>query len=124
MRTKANLRRLGTVHGGYYLVTGIWPVMSLRTFEWVTGPKADGWLVKTVGLLAGVIGLSVLRTSTVEGRHPDRALVVGAPLAFAAVDTFYVARGRIRRVYLLDAAVELFLAWRWSTGRPELELER
>jgi hypothetical protein len=120
MRTKADLRHLGAAHGIYYLVTGIWPVVSLTTFEWVTGPKKDGWLVKMVGLLAAVIGLSVLRT-TGKGARPDPALVVGAPVAFAAIDTFYVARRRIRPVYLLDAAVEALLAWRWSTGRRKLE---
>jgi hypothetical protein len=48
------------VQGAYYLATGIWPLVSVETFQWVTGPKtdhlpsgyeADHWLVMTVGVL-------------------------------------------------------------------------
>lgn len=42
------------VHGLYYLVTAIWPLVSMRTFMAVTGPKVDQWLVLPVGLLIGV----------------------------------------------------------------------
>ncbi len=35
--------------GLYYTVSGLWPLISLRTFTLVTGPKVDLWLVKTVG---------------------------------------------------------------------------
>jgi hypothetical protein len=90
----------------YYLTTGVWPIISMRTFEAVTGPKQDGWLVRMVGLLAAVIGAALLRSSP----RPDPALAIGAPLAFAAVDMTYVARGGISRVYLGDAVVELAFA--------------
>ena len=97
---------LALAHGLYYVLTGLWPIISMRSFEAVTGPKRDGWLVRMVGLLAVVIGLAVLR-----GRErPDPILAVGAPLAFAAIDGTYVARGRISRVYLADAAAELAFA--------------
>jgi hypothetical protein len=33
--------------GAYHLVTGVWPLVSMRTFASVTGPKVDKWLVKT-----------------------------------------------------------------------------
>jgi hypothetical protein len=33
----------------YYIATGLWPVFNLRSFERVTGPKTDGWLVKQAG---------------------------------------------------------------------------
>jgi len=29
---------------------GVWPLVSLRTFEGVTRPKVDSWLVKSVGV--------------------------------------------------------------------------
>jgi energy-converting hydrogenase Eha subunit E len=41
----------------YFLLTGIWPLVSMATFEAVTGPKFDDWLVKTVGVLVSVIGV-------------------------------------------------------------------
>ena len=46
--------------GAYYLATGIWPLLSIGTFEVVTGPKMDDWLVQTVGVLAACIGATLL----------------------------------------------------------------
>src|SRR5438270_11614006 len=39
------------VQGVYYLLTGVWPLVSIDTFQMVTGPKTDLWLVQTVGAL-------------------------------------------------------------------------
>jgi hypothetical protein len=109
--------RLATVHGVYYLVTGLWPLLSMRTFESVTGPKTDRWLVRMVGLLAAVIGASILA----RRGSSERTLPVGSALAFASVDTTYSLRGTISRIYLADALLELSLVAGWlrrsTTGR-------
>ncbi len=42
--------------GLYYALTGLWPLISISTFQAVTGPKAEHWLVRTVGVLVTVIG--------------------------------------------------------------------
>ena len=105
-------RVVGALQGVYYMVTGIWPLLSLRTFERVTGPKTDDWLVRTVGVLAATIG-GVLGLGAVRRQGPDPALGAAAALAFAAVDTRYAATGRISKVYLADAAVELLIAAAW-----------
>lgn len=47
---------LATGQGLYFLVTGIWPLVHIKSFQWVTGPKVDLWLVKTVGVLIAVMG--------------------------------------------------------------------
>lgn len=44
--SSAGERRLAAVHGGYFLLTGIWPLVHRRSFERVTGPKSDYWLVQ------------------------------------------------------------------------------
>ena len=49
-------RFVALAHACYYLITGVWPLLSIGTFEKVTGPKTDRWLVKTVGILVGVGG--------------------------------------------------------------------
>jgi hypothetical protein len=36
--------------GIFYLLTGIWPLVSTNTFQKVTGPKQDLWLVRTAGV--------------------------------------------------------------------------
>jgi hypothetical protein len=106
-------RTLARAQGAYYLASGIWPLVSLRTFERVTGPKTDDWLVRTVGLLAATIGsVLVLRAAPSDGR-PDPALGIGSALAFAATDVVHAGRGRISRIYLADALVELGIAGAW-----------
>jgi len=58
--------------GAYSLATGVWPLVTVRTFERVSGPKIDNGLVKTVGVL-GVIGASfiarLLREPVLEMRR-------------------------------------------------------
>ena len=49
------LSRLATGQAVYFLLTGIWPLLSIRTFQMVTGRKTDTWLVKTVGVLVAVL---------------------------------------------------------------------
>lgn len=107
-------RRLATFHGGYYLVTGLWPLVSMRSFEFVTGRKTDRWLVRMVGLLAAVIGLTILRD---RDGPVDRTLPVGSALAFSAVDVVYSAKGTIRPIYLGDAVVEAVLIAGWLAER-------
>jgi len=100
--------------GVYYVASGVWPVLHIRSFLIVTGPKTDLWLVKTVGVLITVIGATLIlagawRQTTVE----IFVLAVGSQLALTAVDVIYVAKKVIDRIYLLDAAVEMifFAAW-------------
>ena len=47
---------LCVTQGIFYVATGVWPIVHLRSFEAVTGPKLEGWLVKTVGALIAVVG--------------------------------------------------------------------
>jgi hypothetical protein len=100
------------------LVTGLWPILHMRSFEAVTGPKTDRWLVKTVGALVAVNGL-VLAAAGVNNRVTPEVvgLAIGQSAGLAAVDVVYVARGRISRVYLLDALLELVFIGAWVANR-------
>ncbi|HEX8692084.1 MAG TPA: hypothetical protein VF746_06680 [Longimicrobium sp.] len=110
------------LQGGYYAATGVWPYLSLESFEAVTGPKAEGWLVKTVGGLVGVIG-GVLAAAGARRRvTPEIAwLGAGSAAVLAGIDVWYVARRRIPPVYLLDAAAEALLSAGWASAARELE---
>ena len=44
--------------GTYYLLTGAWPLVSMASFEFISGSKTDHWLVNTVGILAIAMGLA------------------------------------------------------------------
>lgn len=98
------------LQAAYYVVTGVWPLADRRTFERVTGPKADFWLARTVGALTVAIGLSLAVAAARNRRTPEtETLALAAPAAFAGVDLVYVARRRISPVYLADAVAQAAL---------------
>jgi len=100
------------VQGAYYVASGIWPLVNMDSFEFVTGPKADDWLVYTVGLLLVAIGASLI--TAVRLQQAGVAICVlafGTSLALVAIEIFHVTAGEISVVYLLDAAVEIALAF-------------
>jgi hypothetical protein len=87
----------------------------MRSFEAVTGPKVDRWLVKTVGALVAVIGCALALASRRRQLTPEIVLVAaGSAAALAAIDTVYVAKRRISPVYLLDAVAEIVLVAGWA----------
>jgi hypothetical protein len=102
------------VQGLYYLATGVWPLVSLDTFEMVTGPKTDHWLVKTVGVLIVAVSLALLcgawRKRTVA---EVIVLALASAVVLTAIDVVYVTRGVIPPIYLLDAAAEVVLVGGW-----------
>jgi uncharacterized membrane protein YhfC len=105
---------LALIQGIYFLITGIWPLLHIDSFQKITGPKTDLWLVKTVGALVTVVG-AVLSLAAWQQRVSPliRLLAIGNALALGAIDVIYVARRRIRPVYLLDALLEaaFIVAW-------------
>jgi energy-converting hydrogenase Eha subunit E len=110
--TTRSVRLVLGVQAAYYFVSGVWPIVSLGTFEYVTGPKTDDWLVHTVGLLLAAIGLTIATAIRVgEVGAPICVLAFGTAFALAAIEVFYVAAGVIGSIYLLDAAIELALAF-------------
>ncbi len=107
--------RLARLQAIFYIVTGVWPFVSMRTFEAVTGPKVDRWLVKTVGALVAVIGSALALASRRRQLAPEIVLVAaGSAAALATIDTVYVARRRISPIYLLDAVAEIALVAGWA----------
>jgi hypothetical protein len=112
------------VQGTYFLVTGVWPLVSIESFQWVTGPKtdhlhtgreADHWLVMTVGVLVTAIAVTLL-TAAIRRQLPVEVIVlaIGASMALTGIDVVYVSRGVIAPIYLLDAAIEGVLIAGWA----------
>lgn len=114
MESEATPHRLALVHGLFYVVTGFWPLISIRTFEAVSGPKTDDWLVKTAGGLIGVIGIVLTLAGLRRERSPEvPVLAIGSAATLALIDTVYVKRKVILPIYLIDAAIEASLALFW-----------
>ena len=108
---------LAYAHGFFYAITGIWPLVSRKTFEMVTGPKVDYWLVNTVGVLVSAISAVMLLAGYRKRISPETILLgAGSTAGLAAIDIVYVSRKRISPVYLLDALVEFVLLLGWIIG--------
>lgn len=106
--------------GAYFLVTGLWPLVWMDGFLAVTGPKEELWLVRTVGLLAAVVGLVLVMAGWRRTYVPEVAVLgAGGALAFLLVDLVGWVAGVLRWTYLLDAAVEglILLAWALLAAR-------
>jgi hypothetical protein len=115
-----SLDDVALIQGAYFILTGVWAIVSIGTFQRITGPKRDTWLVKTVGALVIAIG-GVLMAAGLRRRADSQTLALGAgtAAAFTAVDVWYVARRRISPVYLLDAVAECVLVSWWLRRRRE-----
>jgi hypothetical protein len=103
MEARTTMIRL---HGSYYLLTGLWPLLHLRSFEAVTGPKADRFVLRAASALFTVIGGFMV----VEARSDPRATARLGALTAAATATVSLRHWpAIRAVYVVDAVVQFGL---------------
>jgi uncharacterized membrane protein YoaK (UPF0700 family) len=111
------LLKLALAQGLFYMATGVWPLIDIVSFQIVTGPKTDLWLVRTVGVLVAVVGAVLIAAWRSRRVTPEIVmLAVASALGLAAIDLRYALAGRISAVYLADAAVEIALALAWWIG--------
>ncbi|MEU6180140.1 hypothetical protein [Streptomyces coeruleorubidus] len=98
---------VAVAHGLFNVVGGLWPLVHLRSFEWVFGPKADVWLQMTTGGLLVSAGVAQLAAAPEpQGPVQARRIGLGTATTLLAIDLIYVPKGRIRPTYLLDAAMQ------------------
>jgi HAMP domain-containing protein len=106
---------VAAVQAVYFIITGVWSLIGIRSFQAVTGRKVDVWLVKTVGVLVIAIGGALGMAAARRSEEPEIPLLgVSSAVALTAVDVVYVAQRRIRPVYLLDAVAEIGLIGWWT----------
>jgi hypothetical protein len=98
---------VATIQGIYFILTGLWPVFNIKSFEKISGPKTDKWLVKTFGLLVAVVGIALIASQS-----DSRLLGIGSAAALGIPEAYFSLKGRIPKTYLVDSAIELmFIAW-------------
>jgi hypothetical protein len=135
MSNSGESSRLGSglcwAQGLYFLLTGVWPLVSVDTFQLVTGKKtdhlvadppteADHWMLNTISALIIAIAIVILAAAWRRRISLDVALLgLASAIALTIIDVVYVARGTIRPIYLADAAVEVVIiaAWIWMLTR-------
>lgn len=100
--------------GGFFLASGLWPLLHLPSFIVVTGPKTDLWLVQTVGALLAIAGAALMLVARRQ-RVTAEWIFLGAGLAavLAIVDVVFVTRDVIVPIYLADAVVESLIVVAW-----------
>jgi hypothetical protein len=107
-------RVLLLIHGLFYFVTGIWPLVHLESFLWVTGPKTDIWLVQAEGLTITAASIGMLTASFQKFIQPG---VIITGILFAAfltgIDVYYSLTDVISDIYLYDAVAEVLLIISW-----------
>jgi hypothetical protein len=112
--------------GAYYLVTGVWPIVHIRSFKLVTGEKtdnlptgldADHWLVMTVSMLITAIAVTLLLAAWRRSQSLEMGLLaLSAAVGLTIIDVVYTARRVILPIYLLDAVIEVPLILAWSVA--------
>ena len=80
-------------------------------------------MAQTVGLTVTTIGIGLAHAvSRRRGVPPELSTVAATTAAgLALVDFWFVARGRISKIYLADGAAEVALVagWLFARGRPD-----
>jgi hypothetical protein len=108
------LSRMWIAHAIYFVIGGLWAIVGRRSFEAITGPKVDYWLVRTVGGLLAATGGAIGLAGASQRITPEiRWLAVATSAVLTLVDIIGTATGRVRRVYLLDAVANLVLIGGW-----------
>jgi hypothetical protein len=106
-------------HGVFNVVGGLWPLLHMRSFEAVLGPKTDRWLVRTVAGLMVTNGCCQLwAADDTRDLQQARRIGIGTAATLGGIDLIYGSTGRISRMYLVDAVLEAGWIVLWSRSRP------
>ena len=108
-------RGVAAVQAAYYLLTGVWPFIHLRSFLAVTGEKYDVWLVETVAVLVIAIGAAIAVAAFRNRVSIEIVLLaIASAVGLVIVELVYVVRQRIAATYLIDVVVHLLLLSGWA----------
>lgn len=108
------------LQGIYYFVTGIWPLIHMPSFVWITGPKVDYWLVRMVALLIVSISLTILSAAYHKRVSTEIIILsIASIISFCLIDFYYAWVDRISGIYVADAFAEigLLLLWIFAIAR-------
>jgi hypothetical protein len=132
---KLERKHVAAAQGALFVLSGLWPIVSPKSFAAVTGPTREGWMVKTVGLLIAGVGAGLVLAAARDHVDDETALVGGlTAAALAGTDMRYGTSARRRSAfYVADAVLEaLFVAGWLATARhgargvreiPDIEID-
>lgn len=115
------INSVAIVQGSYFLFTGVWPLVSIDTFQEATGPKNDIWLARMAGVSVAAMGAALVVAGMKSDFTPAIIMLgVASALGLACIDIFYVMKRVIAPVYLGDAVVQTTLIAWWAAALAEL----
>ena len=98
----------------YYLFTGIWALVHIKSFMQVTGYKTDIWLVKTISFLLLAVSFSFMAGLFINTNDlPVTVLAISCCLSLAAIDFYYALKRIISPIYLADGILQLIFLAAW-----------
>ncbi len=105
------------LQGGWFVASGLWPLLHPASFEALSGAKMDLWLARVVGVVIAVIGATLLfaRVRRQVGAEMVFLGLVSA-VVLAVVDVLVATSGAGTDAYLADAVLELVFAAGWALG--------
>jgi hypothetical protein len=108
---------LAKMQGLYDMIGGLWPLLHMQSFEAVTGPKEDSWLVRTVAGILLVVGTVLLRAAF-RGHvaHDVRWMAAGISTVLALVALVSSLAGFISWLYFFDGLFHFAFAMAWALG--------
>lgn len=124
-RSSTALAVLAWTHGVFYILSGGWALVGIESFQMITGPKTDLWLVRTVGSLLTLTGILLLVGACRRRVSVELAVIaLGQNLILSAIALVYVWKGVILSIYLFDAMVQttMALAWLFALWRQHVSL--
>ncbi|GAB0157916.1 hypothetical protein CHRYSEOSP005_32100 [Chryseobacterium sp. Alg-005] len=104
------------VQGIYFFITGVWPLIHLKSFMEVTGPKTDIWLVQTVAVLILSHSMLFFYIAFKKRILPVYALMgMITTSGLAIIELYYYFQGTLKWVYFIDSVIEIlfFIYWLW-----------
>ncbi|MGI5267720.1 hypothetical protein ACQEUU_01060 [Nonomuraea sp. CA-218870] len=111
---RVNAARLARAQGVFTVATGLWPSLSMSSYEKVYGTKTDRFLVRAIGSLLVGFGLNQLRAAArPEGLPYARRIGTSVALTQLRLDVVNVLAGRVPATYLVDAAAQAGWLYAW-----------
>jgi hypothetical protein len=102
----------------FNILGGAWPIVNLRSFEWIYGRKRDVFLQKTMGGLLFAVGCVQLASAdSPEEIGLVRRLGIATAFTLLAIDLVYIPKGEMRWTYWQDALCEVGWIAAWMRAR-------
>src|SRR5437667_11325319 len=86
----------------FFVLTGLWPIVSIRAFQNVSTSRKDFWLVKSAGLMLGIAGSLLTGAGFRQQTSPLISIMaITTAAVLMVIDLVYVGFKKISRIYSL-----------------------